>query len=67
MAANSRRNTVGCGENFPGADYTADEEEFIFALDTFRRQTGRRYPTCTEILKVLKSLGYAKQPPPAGA
>lgn len=43
-------------------DYTSDEIEFMNALDNYKRHSGRMFPTCSEILEVLKSLGYEKQP-----
>ena len=41
-------------------NYTADEVEFMNALEEFKRASGRTFPTCCEILGVLKSLGYEK-------
>ena len=41
-------------------DYTADELEFSLALDRYRRQKRRPYPTNREVLAVLKGLGYRK-------
>jgi len=43
-------------------DYTTDEIEFMNALDEYKRTSGRMFPTCSEILEVIKKLGYAKQP-----
>lgn len=43
-----------------GGEYDQEEIELIKAIDRYRRRTGRRFPTCTEILKVAKSLGYRK-------
>lgn len=48
-------------ECFPGADYTDEETDFIRAMDEFIRTTGRKFPTWTEALAVLKALGYRKQ------
>jgi len=45
-------------------DYTNDEIEFMNALDNYKRRSGRMFPTCSEILEVLKSLGYEKRPQP---
>lgn len=44
-------------------DYTAEEIEFMNALDQYKRASGRMFPTCSEILEVLRSLGYEKRPP----
>jgi hypothetical protein len=41
-------------------DYTMDEIEFMRALDEYKRNSGRMFPTCSEILEVIRSLGYAK-------
>ena len=40
--------------------YTSDEVEFMNALAEFKRANGRTFPTCSEILGVLRSLGYEK-------
>lgn len=41
-------------------DYTQDEIEFMQALDAYKRASGRMFPTCSEILEVVRSLGYVK-------
>ncbi|MDR1962580.1 MAG: hypothetical protein LBQ50_02240 [Planctomycetaceae bacterium] len=41
-------------------DYSRDEVEFMNALNEYKRTSGRMFPTCSEILEVLKSLGYEK-------
>ena len=41
-------------------DYTPDEIEFMSAMDDYKRRSGRMFPTCSEVLEVVKSLGYAK-------
>jgi hypothetical protein len=43
-------------------DYSPDEIEFMAALDDYKRRSGRMFPTCSEVLEVLKGLGYQKQP-----
>lgn len=43
-----------------GADYSDDEREFMVALDRYKRENRRPHPTCSEVLKVLRSLGYEK-------
>lgn len=43
-------------------DYTNDEIEFMNALDDYKRSSGRMFPTCSEVLEVLRGLGYAKAP-----
>jgi len=42
-------------------DYSADEIEFMRALEAYKRSSGRMFPTCSEILEVLRNLGYQKQ------
>lgn len=41
-------------------DYSADEREFMRALDEYKRSSGRSFPTCSEILEVLRDLGYQR-------
>jgi hypothetical protein len=41
-------------------DYTADEIEFMHALDAYKRSSGRMFPTCSEILEVIRGLGYSR-------
>lgn len=41
-------------------DYTPDEIEFMSAMDEYKRSSGRMFPTCSEVLEVVKSLGYEK-------
>ena len=44
-------------------DYTPEEVEFMGAMDSYKRRSGRMFPTCSEVLEVVRSLGYAKQVP----
>lgn len=46
-------------------DYSDDEVEFMSALDAYKRSSGRMFPTCSEILEVLRGLGYEKRKPEA--
>lgn len=39
-------------------DYSDDEIEFMQALDQYKRDNGRMFPTCSEILEVIRALGY---------
>ena len=41
-------------------DYTQAEIEFMTAMDKYRRESGRPFPTWSEVLEVLLSLGYEK-------
>jgi hypothetical protein len=47
-------------------DYTPDEIEFMNAMDEYKRSSGRMFPTCSEILEVVRDLGYGKRPVIAG-
>jgi hypothetical protein len=53
-------NRTGSGDTHIGGDYTDDEMEFIKAMDRFRREKKRRFPTCRDILSVIRELGYRK-------
>ncbi|HVT26622.1 MAG TPA: hypothetical protein VHE81_01255 [Lacipirellulaceae bacterium] len=44
-------------------DYTEQEVEFMNALDEYKRKSGRMFPTCSEVLEVIHSLGYVKLSP----
>lgn len=41
-------------------DYTDEEIEFMNAIDEYKRTSGRMFPTCSEVLEVLRNLGYQK-------
>ena len=45
-------------------DYSDDEIEFMHALDAYKRSAGRMFPTCSEILEVIRALGYERVVPP---
>ena len=42
-------------------DYSPEEVEFMSALDDYKRRSGRMFPTCSEILEVIRALGYEKR------
>lgn len=44
-------------------DYSGEEIEFMQALDAYKRANGRMFPTCSEILEVIRGLGYIKLSP----
>ena len=44
-------------------DYTADEVEFMQALEAYKRANGRMFPTCSEILEVIRDMGYVRTSP----
>lgn len=41
-------------------DYSDDEIEFMTAIDRYRRESGRPFPTWSEVLEVVRALGYEK-------
>lgn len=41
-------------------DYRPDEVEFMKAIDDYKRRSGRAFPTWSEVLEVLRDLGYRK-------
>jgi hypothetical protein len=46
-------------------EYTDEEIEFMQAMDAYKRKSGRMFPTCSEILEVIRDMGYVKLPPHA--
>lgn len=48
-------------------EYTDEEIEFMHALDRYKRASGRMFPTCSEVLEVIRSLGYQRANPAASA
>jgi hypothetical protein len=41
-------------------DYSEDETEFMKAMDRYKRENRRPFPTWSEVLEVLRSLGYRR-------
>lgn len=41
-------------------DYSSPEVEFMRAMDDYKRRSGRPFPTWSEVLEVVMSLGYRK-------
>ena len=41
-------------------DYNGEEIEFMRAMDDYKRDSGRMFPTCSEVLEVVRALGYVK-------
>lgn len=39
-------------------DYSNPEIEFMRAMDDYKRDAGRMFPTCSEVLEVIRALGY---------
>jgi hypothetical protein len=46
-------------------EYTDDELQFMQALEIYKRTSGRMFPTCSEVLEVIKGLGYSKNALPS--
>jgi putative nucleotidyltransferase with HDIG domain len=44
------------------AQLPAAELEFMHAMQAYKRSSGRQFPTWSEVLEVLRSLGYQKRP-----
>ena len=45
-------------------DYSDDEIEFMTAMDEYKRRSARQFPTWSEVLEVIWSLGYRKTAEP---
>jgi len=41
-------------------DYRPEELEFMQAVEHYKRRNGRPFPTCSELLEVVRSLGYVR-------
>lgn len=41
-------------------DYSDDETDFMKAMDRYKRENRRPFPTWSEVLEVMRSLGYRK-------
>jgi len=41
-------------------DYSDPEVDFMKAMDDYKRRSGRQFPTWSEVLEVLHSMGYRK-------
>lgn len=44
-------------------DYSAQEVDFMNAMDEYKRKSGRMFPTCSEVLEVIRDLGYVQLTP----
>jgi hypothetical protein len=44
-----------------GRDFAAAEREFMQAMQAYKQTSGRMFPTWSEVLEVLRSLGYQRQ------
>ena len=59
--ADRPRTPVEAGCLNPGGELTDDEVEFGLAMHAYQLRYRRRYPAWSEVLYVLRTLGYAKQ------
>ena len=41
-------------------EYSRAEREFMEAMQTYKHKSGRMFPTWSEVLEVLRDLGYEK-------
>ena len=41
-------------------DYSSAEMEFMKAMEEYKQKSGRMFPTWSEVLEVLRALGYEK-------
>src|SRR5437879_5062082 len=46
-------------------DYNNEEIEFMKAMDQYKRENRRPFPTWSEVLEVLRALGYRKSAEPS--
>lgn len=46
-------------------DYNVEEIEFMKAMDQYKRENRRPFPTWSEVLEVLRALGYRKTAEPS--
>lgn len=44
----------------PDQIYTDEEREFLTAIDRYKRENRRPFPTWKEVLDLIKTLGYRK-------
>jgi hypothetical protein len=44
-------------------EYSEAETEFMMAMNEYKRRSGRMFPTWSEVLEVLRDLGYQKVGP----
>lgn len=55
-----RMPTPGFADVCIGGGLSPDDVEFGAAIDRFKRESGRPFPTWSEVLQVLLKLGYRK-------
>ena len=61
-AGDERRSGQRRGRRGPNQyELEGDELEFINAINRFKERSGRAFPTWSEVLGILKELGYERQ------
>lgn len=43
-----------------GSEYSPDEIEFMLAIDRYKREKKRPWPSWSEVLEIARALGYRK-------
>lgn len=61
MPLRERENT-GRVFGHQGDDYTDEETEWLAAVEKYKTEKRRPFPSMTELLELFKSLGYRKAP-----
>ncbi len=56
-----QQTSIFLAETYPGADYTDEEIEFLMAIERYKRVERKPFPTWSEVLGVLRGLGWRKQ------
>jgi len=60
-ARHGKNRTMGRGHPATSEmDYSAREVEFMMAVEAFKVSTKRQFPTWSEVLRIVDSLGYAR-------
>ena len=60
VAKERRNQKVAVAKPAPNEELTADQIEFMKAMDQYKRDNRRPFPTWSEVLEVLRALGYRK-------
>jgi hypothetical protein len=58
---NGSTNGQGFSTSRPIEVMLEDECEFASAVKRYQMQSGRMFPTCSELLEILRGLGYEKR------
>lgn len=45
---------------YPGSEYDDEERELLRAVDRYREEHHIRFPSVTDVLKVVRELGYRR-------